>query len=162
MEKRHDPQKRYWLMKSEPDTYSLSDLMQEKNQVTAWEGVRNYQARNFLKSEMQIGDEAFFYHSSCATPGIVGIVEIVRAGYPDPSAFDPNSPYFDPKSQQEKPRWYRVDVKFKKQLPHPITLAQMKQNPQLNGFILTRPGNRLSVIPVTEKQWQIILAMNPQ
>lgn len=147
-------------MKTEPDTYSLDDLLQEKNRTTAWEGVRNYQARNFLKNEIQLGDEAFFYHSSCAIPAIVAIVEVVRPGYPDPSAFDKHSPYFDPKSDRQKPRWFRVDVQFKEKLAEPITLAQIKKNPALNDFILTRPGNRLSVLPVSVHQWQIILKMN--
>lgn len=147
----------YWLMKSEPDTFSIDDLARMPKQIAIWDGVRNYQARNMLRNEMQKGDLAFFYHSSCAEPAIVGIIEIAREGYPDPSAFNPESPYYDPKTSPEKPRWYAVDVKLIKKLKHPITLKELRQNPKLKNLILLRKGNRLSVMRINEKEWQIIL-----
>lgn len=147
----------YWLMKSEPSTYSIDDLKNEK--VDHWDGVRNYQARNMMRDEMKKGDLAFFYHSNCDTPGIVGIVEIHKEGYPDHTAFDPNSKYYDPKSQQDKPRWYMVDVKFKKKFKHIIALAELKQCSALHEMLILRKGNRLSITPITKKEWQTILKM---
>jgi len=149
----------YWLMKSEPSTFSIDDLAHAKNQTTQWEGVRNYQARNFMKNEMKKGDLAFFYHSSCPEPAIVGIVEIVKESYPDPTALDPQSDYYDPKSQSSTPRWFVVDVKLKKKLETPILLRQIKQNPTLQTMRLVQPGNRLSITPVSKKEWENILAM---
>jgi predicted RNA-binding protein with PUA-like domain len=150
---------RYWLMKSEPTTFSLDDLAGKPEQTYHWEGVRNYQARNMLRDEMKVGDLAFFYHSNCKEPGIVGIMEIVKAGYPDFYAFDPDSPYFDPKSDAQNPRWFMVDVKFVQKLPVPISLKTLKQQPELLELALVRRGNRLSLMSVSARQWQCILAL---
>ena len=124
-----------------------------------WDGVRNYQARNFLRDGMQKGDLAFFYHSSCPEPGIAGIVNIARAAYPDHTAWDPDNEHFDPKSSPANPIWYMVDVKLERELKHPITLTALKQNPALKGMTLLQRGNRLSILPVTEKEWKAILKM---
>lgn len=151
--------KQYWLIKSEPETFSIDDLIAAKHQTTPWDGVRNYQARNYLRDKMKVGDLAFFYHSSCAIPAIVGMVEVVQSATPDPSAFDPQSAYYDPKSTPASPRWFMIEVKFQKKFSSPITLQSLKNNPLLESFPLLRKGNRLSVIPVTTRQWQTILAM---
>ncbi|RMG30602.1 MAG: EVE domain-containing protein [Gammaproteobacteria bacterium] len=147
----------YWLMKSEPDVYSIDDL--ERAGVDHWEGVRNYQARNMLRDAMKAGDLAFFYHSNCKTPAIVGIMEIVREGYPDPTAFDPASKYYDPKSDPARPRWYMVDVKYVRHLERPLPLAELKRHPELADLPLVRRGNRLSIMPVTPAQWAFILGL---
>lgn len=152
-------QQKYWLLKSEPDTFSIDDLAKRSKQTEPWTGVRNYQARNMLKHEMQKGDLAFFYHSSCEVPGIVGIVEIVSEGYPDKTAFDSKSEYFDPKSRKENPTWYCVDVKLVKKFPRVISLAELRTIPALKNMILLRKGNRLSVIPVSAEEWKVLLAM---
>jgi predicted RNA-binding protein with PUA-like domain len=149
----------FWLLKSEPDTYSIEDLKNEPGQVGTWDGVRNYKARNYLRDEMQVGDKAFFYHSSCETPAIVGIVKIVRAGYPDPTAFNPKSPYYDPKTSPDNPRWFMVQVKFERKLKNPITLKDIKNNPKLAKLTLVQKGNRLSVMPIKSNEWETILAM---
>lgn len=146
----------YWLLKSEPSAFSIEDLEKLPKQVSSWEGVRNFQARNMLRNEMNKDDLAFFYHSSCAVPGIVGIVKIITSGYPDTTAFDPNSPYYDPKSTEQNPRWYRVDVKLVKKFNRIISLAELRENKQLQDMILLRKGSRLSVMPITAKQWEII------
>ncbi len=148
----------YWLMKSEPDTFSIDDLANKAGQTEHWDGVRNYQARNFMRA-MNAGDQAFFYHSSCAEPGIVGIVEIVRAAYPDPSAFDRRSPYYDPRSSPERPRWDMVDVRLLRRLQRLIPLGEIRGNRRLAAMQLVQRGNRLSVMPVTAAQWQAILKM---
>jgi predicted RNA-binding protein with PUA-like domain len=145
-------------MKSEPDTFSIDDLAAKAGQLEHWDGVRNYQARNFMRT-MNPGDQAFFYHSSCAEPGIVGIVEIARAAYADPSAFDRKSPYYDPKSSPERPRWDMVDVRLLRRLRQLISLADIRRNPSLRAMRLLQRGNRLSVMPVTAAQWQAILKM---
>jgi predicted RNA-binding protein with PUA-like domain len=150
---------RHWLMKSEPDVFGLQHLKEKLKRTEHWDGVRNYQARNFLRDDMQKGDLAFFYHSSCAEPGIAGIVKIVRAGYPDNSAWDPKSNHFDPKSTPEKPIWYMVDVKLEREFRFPITLAALKRNPTLKNMVLLQRGNRLSILPITEKEWNAILKM---
>lgn len=149
----------YWLLKSEPSTFSIDDLAKSNKHTTAWEGVRNFQARNFLRHEMRKGDLAFFYHSSCPEPGIVGIVEVVKAGYPDPSAFDAKSPYYDEKSNLANPTWFTVDVKLQKKFSHLISLAELRNNAKLQPMKLLQKGNRLSVLPVSEQEWQIILKM---
>lgn len=149
----------YWLMKSEPDTFGIDDLMQRPNQTEPWDGVRNYQARNMLRDAMQLGDSVFFYHSNCKVPGIVGMMTIVCAGYPDETAFDPNDAHFDPKSNPEKPTWYRVDVKFVKKLSRTISLTELKQHPELTDLALIRRGNRLSIMPVSAEQWAFILSL---
>lgn len=149
----------YWLLKSELSAFSITDLVAAPNQITPWEGVRNYQARNFLRDGLQVGDQAFFYHSGAA-PAIVGIVAVVRAGYPDETAFDPASPYHDPASTPANPRWYRVDVRLIRVMQRPITLAALKQHSTaLGDFTLLRRGSRLSVLPVTAAQWAFILTL---
>lgn len=150
----------YWLLKSEPSAFGIADLEAAPSQTTPWEGVRNYQARNFLRDGLQRGDQAFFHHSGTAQPAIVGIVEVVGAGYPDQTAFDPHSPYYDPASTPENPRWYRVDVRLVRRLRRPVTLAELKRYREaLGDFVLLRRGNRLSVLPVTAAQWAFILAL---
>jgi len=146
-------------MKSEPDTFGIDDLYQKPNQTEHWDGVRNYQARNMLRDEMKLGDLVFFYHSNCALPGIVGLMEVVREGYPDFTAFDPDNDHFDPKSDPANPRWFMVDVKHVKTLCRTITLQELKQEPQLADLALVQRGNRLSIMPVTKAQWDFILAM---
>lgn len=148
---------KYWLFKSEPDVFGIDHLAKLPKQTDHWDGVRNYQARNFMRDEMKVGDQGFFYHSNCAEPGIVGIVEIVRTGYPDHTACDPKSKYYDPKSDPENPRWFMVDVKLVRKLKRTITLQELKEYPQLEDFPLVRRGNRLSVMPVTASQWKFIL-----
>ena len=150
---------KYWLIKSEPGAYSIDDLKSEKTKITHWDGVRNYQARNFMRDEMKKGDFAFFYHSNCKEPGIVGVVEVVKESYPDFTAFDPEDHHYDPKSDPGKPRWFMVDVKFKKKFKETITLAELKSNPVLKDMLVVRKGNRLSITPLTEKQWENVLGM---
>ena len=149
----------YWLMKSEPSTFSIDHLAQCKSQTTAWDGVRNYQARNMLRDQMQVNDLAFFYHSSCAQPGIVGMMTVVRSGYVDNSAFDVNDHHYDPKSTPEKPLWYRVDVKLKQKFAEVISLEQLRHNPALKNMLILRKGNRLSITPLTAAEWQAVLTM---
>ena len=153
---------RYWLLKSEPGDFSIDDLASSPKRTTYWDGGRNYQARNFIRDEMKEGDLAFFYHSSCAEPGIVGIVEITREAYPDETAFDPNDKHFDPKSQRTNPRWFVVDVRLKCKLDNPITLTKLKQRAgdSLSELRLLKRGNRLSVMPIAPKDWQFILAFD--
>jgi predicted RNA-binding protein with PUA-like domain len=152
---------RYWLLKSEPDVFGIDDLAAAPRKTTYWDGVRNYQARNFMRDQMQIGDGVFFYHSNCKVPGIVGIARVACEAYPDPTQFDPESDYFDPKSSPDAPRWYMVDVKLERKLKRPITLAEMKQyaDAELAGFALLRRGNRLSVLPVSDEHWRFILSL---
>lgn len=149
----------YWLMKSEPEEFSIDDLESRAHQREPWDGVRNYQARNMLRDEMKAGDLAFFYHSNCETPGIAGVVKIAREGYPDPTAFDPEDDHYDPKSDPDNPRWYLVDVEFVRKLNRVIPLTELKAEPALETMPLTRRGNRLSVMPVTEAEWEHILGM---
>ena len=155
--------KHYWLFKSEPTTFSIDDLRNRPNQTSHWDGVRNYQVRNLLRDEIKKGDLAFFYHSSCAEPGIVGIMEIVREGYPDFTALDPDSPHFDPKvikdpkAPKDHPRWWMVDVKYIKKFSKIITLHEIKHHPQLKNMLVARRGNRLSITPVSEVEWKVIL-----
>ena len=151
----------YWLLKSEPDVYGIDHLKDRPNQTEPWDGVRNYQARNMLRDQMRRGDLAFFYHSSCAEPGIVGIAQIVRDGYPDPTQFDPAATYYDPRSDRTSPRWYCVDVRYKRHMKRPLPLAELKTyaDGPLADLPLLRKGNRLSVMPVTPEQWEFILAL---
>ena len=142
-------------MKSEPDEFSIDDLVRAKNQSTPWVGVRNYQARNYMRDAMSVGDRAFFYHSSCPEPGIAGIVEIASAAYPDATQFDAKSPYYDPKSTQETPRWLLVDVRFVKKTPL-VPLATLREHKELADMQVLARGNRLSITPVTEAQWRFI------
>lgn len=150
----------YWLFKSEPTSWSWEMQKKKGDQGQEWDGVRNYQARNFLR-EMRKGDLAFFYHSSCAVPGVVGIVAIVREAYPDPTAFDPNDDHYDPKSDPAKPRWYAVDVKLEEKFDDVVPLETLRAHEQgaLRDMVLLRKGNRLSVTPVTKSQWSFINAL---
>jgi predicted RNA-binding protein with PUA-like domain len=148
---------RHWLMKSEPDEFSIDDLAKKK--VEPWTGVRNYQARNFMRDGMQVGDGVLFYHSSCEVPGVAGIAEIASAPYPDPTQFDRKSDYYDAASKREEPRWYLVDVKFKRKLKRVIPLTELRDRAELDGFALIARGNRLSVLPVTKAQWDFILGL---
>lgn len=151
----------YWLLKSEPGEFSIDDLAASPGKTTFWDGVRNYQARNFMRDEMKKGDLAFFYHSSCAEPAIVGIVEVVREAYPDATAFDPNDKHFDPKSKTDDPRWFGVDVRLKRKLKNPLKLVKLKQHAgnSLDDLLLLRRGNRLSVMPVAKKDWRFVLSL---
>ncbi|MDE0281496.1 MAG: EVE domain-containing protein [Gammaproteobacteria bacterium] len=147
----------YWLMKSEPDVFSIDDL--KRVRVEPWDGIRNYQARNFMRDEMRIGDQAFFYHSNCDEPGIVGIMKVASKPYPDHTQFEPDSRYHDPKSDPDSPRWILVDVRFVRKLKRTVTLAEMRQEPELEGMRLLMRGNRLSVMPVDKAHWDHILGM---
>jgi len=147
----------YWLMKSEPDTYSIDDL--QSFGVDHWDGIRNYQVRNFFRDQMQVGEQAFFYHSNCKEPGIVGTMEIVSKAYPDHTAFDPSEKYFDSKSDPENPRWLMVDVRYIRHLNRMITLAELRQQKQIADMKLLQRGNRLSVLPLSKMEWQYILEM---
>ena len=147
---------KHWLMKSEPDAFSIDDLARVGTEP--WSGVRNYQARNFMR-QMTPGDQVFFYHSSTAVPAIVGVAEVATLPYPDPTQFQKKSHYFDPKSTREEPRWQLVDVRFVRKFAEPVTLEAMKQVPALEGFALLQCGSRLSVLPVTPAQWKTILKL---
>jgi len=148
----------YWLMKSEPDAFGIEDLKTRPGKTEPWDGIRNYQARNFMRDGMRVGDRAFFYHSNCTPPGIVGIVEIAAEAYPDPTQFDPDSKYFDPKSDPDDPRWLLVDVRHVRDLRRMVTLAELKaEADSLGDFQLLRRGNRLSIMPVDKAQWNRIL-----
>jgi predicted RNA-binding protein with PUA-like domain len=154
-----NPQKNYWLMKSEPDSFSINHLRNRPNQTEHWDGVRNYQARNMMRDDMKLGDQVFFYHSNCDIPGIVGIMEIAAEGYPDYLAFDPDDVHFDPKSDPANPRWMMVDVKYVRSLIRTISLKELKDKPELADLALVRHGNRLSIMPVTQQQWEFILSL---
>ena len=150
---------KYWLMKSEPDVYGIDHLRTEKRKTDHWDGIRNYQARNFMRDEMKNGDLAFFYHSNCEEPAIVGVMEIVREGYPDHTAFISDEKYFDGKSDPDNPRWFMVDVRFKKKFKTPVTLKALKEEKALAHMRLVQKGNRLSILPVAAKEWKHILKM---
>lgn len=149
----------YWLMKSEPDVFGIDHL--EAMGTEHWDGVRNYQARNMMRDEMKTGDSVFFYHSNCKEPGIVGVMEVVREGYPDHTAFDPRTKYYDPKSDPDHPRWFMVDVRYVRRLERNVTLRELKalDDPRMRDFPLTRKGNRLSIMPLTPEQWRLILEL---
>ena len=147
----------YWLMKSEPDTYSIDDL--QSFGVDHWDGIRNYQVRNFFRDQMQGGDQAFFYHSNCKVPGIMGTMEIASKAYPDHTAFDPTEKYFDSKSDPEIPRWLMVDVRYIRHLDRMITLSELRLQKQIADMKLLQRGNRRSVLPLSKKEWQYILNM---
>ncbi|MEX1136870.1 MAG: EVE domain-containing protein [Balneolales bacterium] len=149
-------QRRFWLMKSEPDEFSIDDLQQRPNQTTWWEGIRNYQARNFMRDEMKINDGVFFYHSRTKPLAIVGTMNVASEPYPDPSQFDPKSKYFDPKSSEENPRWMLVDISLTQKFSNPVTRDLVKETPGLEDMMLVKKGSRLSIQPVTEKEWQIV------
>lgn len=148
----------HWLLKTEPSTFGIEHLEKMPKKITPWDGVRNYQARNYIR-QMHKGDLAFFYHSSCKVPGIIGIVEVVKNPYPDETAFDPMSSYYDEKSTLEKPRWYRVDVKLVKKFNQIISLVELRENKTLRDMVVLKQGNRLSVTPVTAKEWDTVCAM---
>jgi len=152
----------YWLMKSEPDVFGIQDLYQRPQQTEPWDGVRNYQARNMMRDAMKLGDQVFFYHSNCDEPGIVGIMEIAKEGYPDHTAFDPDNHHFDPKSDPANPRWIMVDVKFVRQFSRTIGLKELKARPELVSMAVVRPGNRLSVMPVSAEEWALILGLESE
>ncbi len=151
----------HWLLKSEPDAFSIDDLAKAPKKTSAWDGVRNYQARNMLRDSMKKGDLAFFYHSSCEVPGIAGIVSVAREGYPDETAFDPKHHHYDADSNKESPRWFVVDVKLVRKLDRIITLDELRRHAAktLKDFVLLRRGNRLSVMPVTKKDWDFVLSL---
>ncbi|MGA0572690.1 EVE domain-containing protein [Variovorax sp. VNK109] len=148
----------YWLMKSEPEEVSVNDALAAPKSTVAWTGVRNYQARNFMRDGMRVGDGVLFYHSSCAEPGIVGIAEVASTAYPDPTQFDPKSVYHDPKSRPEEPRWLLVDVKVTKKTRN-LTLPELRADPALEDLVVLRKGNRLSITPVEPKHWKHILKL---
>lgn len=149
----------YWLMKSEPDTFGIDDLKARPKGTEHWDGVRNYQARNMMRDQMKKGDRVLFYHSACKVPGVAGIARVVNEAYPDHTAQDPESKYYDPKANPDNPRWFMVDVKFERKLKRLIALSELKDNPALAGMQLLKKGNRLSIMPVEEAHWQAILAM---
>jgi predicted RNA-binding protein with PUA-like domain len=146
---------RYWLMKSEPDECSIDDALAAPGRITPWSGVRNYQARNFMMKDMSVGDGVLFYHSSCPEPGIAGLAEVGSPAYPDNSQFDRKSPYYDPKSKKENPRWFNVDVRAVKKT-RLISLEEIRKEKPLARMVTLRPGNRLSITPVTEAEWNHI------
>jgi len=151
----------YWLLKTEPTSFNVDKLERAPNKTTTWDGVRNYQARNMLRDQMKCGDQAFLYYSNCDEPGIAAIVEIVEEGYPDPTAFDRKHHHFDSKSDPEKPRWFMVDVQLERRLKRIITLKELREfaSNKLNGMMLLKTGNRLSVTPVTAAHWKFILSL---
>jgi predicted RNA-binding protein with PUA-like domain len=151
----------HWLLKTEPESFSVEDLAAAPRRTTGWDGVRNYQARNLLRDEMRRGDLAFLYYSSCAVPGIVAIMQVVKEAYPDPTAFDHRHHHYDAGSDPRKPRWFMVDVQLKRRLARTITLAELRAHAakELRGMVLLRPGNRLSVTPVEAAHWKFILSL---
>jgi predicted RNA-binding protein with PUA-like domain len=151
----------YWLMKTEPESFSIDDLAAAKGGTTAWDGVRNYQARNMMRDQMRAGDRVLVYHSSCAVPGVAGIAEVVREGYPDTTAFDRKHHHYDPESDPQNPRWFVVDVKFERRLKRVIPLDELREHAakELKSMVLLRPGNRLSVMPVDPRHFRFILAL---
>jgi predicted RNA-binding protein with PUA-like domain len=151
---------KYWLMKSEPDCFSLDDLKACPHGIDHWDGVRNYQARNFLRDAIKVGDGVLFYHSNCKEPAIVGLAKVVREGYPDYTALDPREKHFDPKATVEKPIWYMVDVQYVDHLEHTLSRDDLRRHPLLSGMDVLRKGNRLSVQPVTREQWLEVLSIN--
>ncbi|HEX5829610.1 MAG TPA: EVE domain-containing protein [Gemmatimonadaceae bacterium] len=154
--------RRYWLVKSEPNVFSFDDLVAAPGHTTGWDGVRNYQARNFMRDDMRPGDGVLFYHSSCEPPALAGIAEVARAAYPDPTAFDPRDPHHDPKSRRDEPTWYQVDVRAIARFETPIALPELRDTPGLEGMELLRRGSRLSVQPVTREQWEIVTSLRKQ
>ena len=149
---------RYWLMKSEPDTYGIDDL-RKKGGPDIWEGCRNYTVRNFFRDDMKVGDMAFFHHSNANPSGIIGTMQIVREAYPDPTQFDPSSHYYDPKSPKDNPRWLAPDVEFVEEFPRIISLVELRETPGLEDMLVIRKGQRLSVMPVTESEWNIVMEL---
>jgi predicted RNA-binding protein with PUA-like domain len=146
-------------MKSEPGVFSLDDLERRPGGVEPWDGVRNYQARNYMRDEMRVGDGVLFYHSNTDPPGVAGLAEVASRSYPDPTAFDPKDPHYDPKSRPDNPTWYLVDVRFVRAFPRTVTLAELKATPGLEAMKVTQRGSRLSVQPVTPEEWRIVLRL---
>jgi len=151
--------KKYWLVKSEPSVFSIDDLAKSKDRTTYWDGVRNYQARNFMRDDMKMGDLVLFYHSNADPNAVVGYCEVVKESYPDFTAFDPNDKHFDPKSKKESPTWMMIDIKLLKRFRNPVTLSEIKDNKKLKDMRLVQRGNRLSVMPVKKQEFDIILKM---
>jgi predicted RNA-binding protein with PUA-like domain len=149
----------YWLMKSEPTSFSIDDLQALGSNTTPWDGIRNYQVRNMLRDDIKPKDLAFFYHSSCDEPGIVGIMEVMSKGYPDNTAFDPEDHHYDPTSDPADPRWYCVDVKFKRKFKRVLSLDELRQHPELENMLVLKRGNRLSITPVIKQEWDCILKL---
>jgi predicted RNA-binding protein with PUA-like domain len=149
---------RYWLMKSEPDEVSIDDALAMPKQTVAWTDVRNYQARNFMRDAMQVGDGVLFYHSSCAVPGVAGLAEVASTSYPDDTQFDPSSKYYDPKASKENPRWMLVDVRVTEKT-RLVPLSELRAHPDLTGMALLQRGSRLSITPVTPEEWKIVVAL---
>jgi len=150
--------KHYWLMKSEPSAFSIDDLMRAPKQITCWDGVRNYQARNFMRN-MAIGDQVLFYHSNADPPAIVGMAAVVRTAYPDPTQFDKRDTHYDSASDPNQPRWDMVDIKFVRKFPRALSLEELRKDTKLKGMILLKKGSRLSVQPVTAPEWQRVVEM---
>jgi len=146
----------YWLFKTEPDVFSIDDLRTRKNKTEHWDGVRNYQARNFMRDEIKLGDLVLIYHSNARPPGIAGVAEVIKEAYPDHTQFDKKSKYFDPKSTKDKPRWFMVDIRFKEKFKSYISLDELKNFPQLKEMLILRKGNRLSITPVDKKHFEFI------
>jgi predicted RNA-binding protein with PUA-like domain len=151
----------YWLFKSEPEAYSFADLLAESDRTTGWDGVRNYQARNSLRDSIKVGDGVLFYHSSTDVPCIAGVAKVVRAGHPDPTAFDPKSNHHDPRSDPSNPTWYQVSIKAVKAIDPPLMLPRLREIPELARMELLRKGSRLSIQPVTPEEWKTIMALVP-
>jgi predicted RNA-binding protein with PUA-like domain len=154
-----EPQKKYWLLKSEPTSFSIADLAKSPKKTTFWSGVRNYQARNFMRDEMRVGDEVLFYHSSCDLPGVVGTAVVVRAGYPDHTAWDPNDSHYDAKASPTNPTWQMVDIKLQEIFAEPLGLESLRESPALRNMELLRRGSRLSVQPVTKGEFEAVLKL---
>jgi len=153
------PARKYWLMKTEPSVFSFDDLMRAPKRTTHWDGVRNFQARNFMRDEMKVGDGVFIYYSSTDEPGVAGIAEVAREAYPDPSAFDRKDTHYDPSSKPEAPTWFVVDVRGVEKLPTYVPLAKMRTVKALEGMRLLQKGNRLSITPVTPKEWEVVRSL---
>ncbi len=152
--------RRYWLMKSEPDVFSIDDLAAAPDGTTLWDGIRNYQARNTLRDDVQKGDLVLYYHSRATPPHVAGVAKVVRGGYPDPTQFDPQAKYHDPGASPDAPRWYCVDIRFERKLARPVSLPELKAEPALAEMVVTQKGSRLSVQPVTEAEYKAVLAMS--
>ncbi|MEW6507595.1 MAG: EVE domain-containing protein [Bacteroidota bacterium] len=150
---------KYWLMKSEANCYPIELLEKEKNQTTYWDGVRNYQARNFIRDEMKVGDKVIFFHSNGAPSGAAGVCEVVKEAYPDFTAFDPENPHYDPKSKKDNPAWMMVDVKLIKKFKNFVSIESMRQNKKLQKMQLLKQGNRLSVMPITKEEFEVIVSI---
>jgi predicted RNA-binding protein with PUA-like domain len=155
-------ERKYWLFKSEPTAFSFTDLLKESGQTAEWDGVRNYQARNFMRDEMKVGDGVLFYHSSSKPLAVVGAATVVREAYPDHTAWDPADQHYDPKSTPDNPIWFMVEIRAERQFARPITLEELKGNPRLRNMMLLRRGMRLSIQPVTREEWDEIIALGSE